>query len=296
MKRISVFVAVVLTLAAFGCAKKAKDGVVASVNGRQITLKMVDEKIEKLPQYYQAFAVQHKKEIVDEMVIEELLYDEAKRRKLLQDPDTKELINDAIKKILISRVIEDETRKTDPVSDDDVSAYYEQNKDKYAIPEMVRACHILTSTEEDAEAVKAELEKGSDFSVVANTYSKDLTKDRGGDLGYFKKGQMIPEFENAAFSLEVGQTSGIVKTRFGYHIIRLTDRKPASFRTFEEVKDDVMTSIIRDKQRQSFADFTKTLKDAARISLNEDMLKSLEKENAQEPDAENDLPDTGTAQ
>ncbi|MFA5068760.1 MAG: peptidylprolyl isomerase [Candidatus Omnitrophota bacterium] len=294
MKRIPVFVAVVMILAALGCSRKAKDSIIASVNGRQITLKMVDEKIEKLPQYYQSFAAQHKKEIVDEMIVEELLYDEAKRRKFPQDPDTRELINDAIKKILISRVIEDETRKTDPVSDDDAGAYYEQNKEKYMIPEMVRASHILTSTEEDAEAVKTELENGADFSVVAKTYSKDLTKDRGGDLGYFKKGQMIPEFENAAFSLNVGETSGIVKTRFGYHIIRLTDRKPAAFRSFEEVKDDVTTSIIRDKQRQSFAAFTKTLKDKARISLNQDMLKSIE---SQAPlDTTGDLPEAAAGQ
>lgn len=276
MKRLFVVFMVFCTVAAFGCARRAKDDVVATVNNRPITVIMLNEKIEKLPQHYQAFAAQHKKEIVDEMIVEELLYDEARRRKLHNDPDIKEIINDARRKILISRVIEDETKKSAPVSDDDVKSYYEQNKEAYMVPEMVRASHILTSTEEDAIKAKGELERGADFSAVAGEYSKDLTKDRGGDLGYFKKGQMIPEFENAAFGLSPGQTSDVIKTRFGYHIIRLTDRKPATYRSFEEVEDAVRTSIMRDRQRQSFDEFTKTLKDKAKISINQDVLQSFD--------------------
>jgi len=278
MKKLYVVLVMVCVLMAFGCAKKVKEDVVATVNGKPITVTMLNEKIEKLPEYYQTFAAQHKKEIVDEMIVEELLYDEAKRRKLHNDPDMKELISDANRKILISRVIEDETKKSAPVSDDDVKDYYEQNKEKYMIPEMVRASHILTSTEEEAVKAKGELDRGADFVAVANEYSKDLTKDRGGDLGYFKKGQMIPEFENAAFNLNIGETSDVIKTRFGYHVIRLTDRKPATYRNFEEVKDTVRTSIMRDKQRQSFDEFTKTLKDKAKISIDQDILQSFDKE------------------
>jgi peptidyl-prolyl cis-trans isomerase C len=270
----------------FGCARKAQKDVVATVNGKPITITMINEKIARLPQYYQTFAAQHKKEIVDEIIVEELLYEEAKSRKLHNDPDIKELISDAKRKILISRVIEDETRKSSPVSDDDVRDYYEQNKEKYMIPEMVRASHVLTSTEEEAVNAKGELDRGADFTAVAKQYSKDLTKDRGGDLGYFKKGQMIPEFENAAFSLNIGETSDVIKTRFGYHVIRLTDRKPAAYRGFEEVEDDVRTSIMRDRQRQSFDEFTKTLKDKSRISIDQDILQSLAKED--EPEADDD--------
>jgi peptidyl-prolyl cis-trans isomerase C len=281
MKRLFVVFMMFCTIAAFGCAKKVKEDIVATVNGRPITVTMLDEKIEKLPQYYQSFAAQHKKEIVDEMIIEELLYDEAIKRKLHNDPDMKELINDARRKILISRVIEDETKKSAPVSDDDVSAYYEQNKEKYMVPEMVRASHILTSTEEEAIKAKGELERGADFAAVASEYSKDLTKDRGGDLGYFKKGQMIPEFENAAFSLKPGETSDVIKTRFGYHIIHLNDRKPATYRSFEEVEENVRTSIMRDRQRSSFDEFTESLKDKSRISINQDVLQSFDSEPAE---------------
>jgi peptidyl-prolyl cis-trans isomerase C len=291
MKKLILVVFMACIVTAFGCARKPKEDVIATVNNKPITVTMLNEKIEKLPEYYQAFAAQHKKEIVDEIIVEELLYNEAKRRKLQSDPDMKELISDATRKILISKVIEDETKKSAPVSDDDVKDYYEQNKEKYMVPEMVRASHILTSTEEEAIKAKGELDRGADFTAVAGEYSKDLTKDRGGDLGYFKKGQMIPEFENAAFSLKPGQTSDIVKTRFGYHIIRVTDYKPATYRNFEEVEDNVRTSIMRDRQRQSFDDFTKILREKSKITINQDVLQGLEQDIPEEEKAPVELPE-----
>ena len=112
----------------YGCAKKGAEDVVATVNGTPITFTMVEAKIEKLPQYYQTFAVDHKKEIVNEMVVEELLYNEARKRKVDRDPDIKELISAATKKILIAKIVEDEVKNSMPVSEDDVTAYYEDNK------------------------------------------------------------------------------------------------------------------------------------------------------------------------
>ena len=268
---------------ASGCAKKSAVDVVATVNGVPITVTMLETKIEKLPQYYQTFAVGHKNEIVNEMIVEELLYNEAKKRKLDRDPDIKNLINDATKKILISMIVEEQVKKSAPVSEDDVKAYYEDNKEKYVVPEMIKASHILTSTQEEAEKAKGELDRGAEFAAVAQEYSKDLTKDRGGDLGYFSKGQMIPEFEKTAFGLNIGQTSGIIKTRFGYHIIKLTDRKPAVYQSFDDVKDTIMTSIIRDSQRKSFDEFTNKLKDKAKISIDDKLVASL---NKNEPVAE----------
>ena len=266
-----------------GCAKKAKDEVVATVNGKEITMTMVDEKIEKLPQYYQAFASQHKKEVVDEIIIEELLYKEAKRLKMDRDPEVKELIEDASKRILISKIVESEAKKSTPVSEDDVETYYNENREVYMVPEMVRASHILTSTEEEAKQAQADLKKGEDFGDVARKYSKDLTKERGGDLGYFKKGQMIPEFEKAAFSLDVGETSPIVKTRFGYHIIKVSDKKPATYRNFDEVKENITTLLTRERQREKLDDFTAKLKDKAKIKVNEELVVSVTEEQPAPP-------------
>ncbi|MFC1807907.1 peptidylprolyl isomerase [Candidatus Omnitrophota bacterium] len=261
-----LFLALCVSLTA-GCAKKPKDGVVATVNSKPITMAMVDERIDKLPKYYQSFASQHKKEVVDEIVIEELLYAEAKRRKLHKDPDVKQLIDDTVRKIIVSKIVEDETKKSAPVSDDDVKVYFQDNKDKYMVQEMVRASHILTSTEDEARKAQEELNQGVDFAEVAKKYSKDLTRERGGDLGFFKKDQMIPEFEKVCFALGIGETSDIVKTRFGYHIIKLTDRKPSSYRDFKDVKEGIRSSLDRERQRDKLEEFANGLKKKAKIKV-----------------------------
>ncbi|NQT95409.1 MAG: peptidylprolyl isomerase [Candidatus Omnitrophica bacterium] len=275
--RLLITIILILSLSGVtGCAKRAKEDVAAVVNGKEITVSMVEEKIEKLPPQYQTFAAQHRKEIVNEMVIEQLIYEEAKKRKLQKEGDVKDLIEEATRKVLISKVIEDEAKKGIPVSDDDVKTYYEQNRERYVVPEMVRASHILNSTEEEAKRAKDELDAGIDFAEVARKYSKDLTKERGGDLGYFKKGQMIPEFEKVAFSLEINQISDVVKTRFGYHIIKVDDRKPATYRDFEEVKENIRTQLTRNSQREAFDEFTSKLKKSAYIQVNDGLFESEE--------------------
>lgn len=262
--------AVILVFA--GCGIKIGKDVAARVNGKNITLSMIDEKIKNMQVSYQEFATQHKSEVVNDMVIEELLYEEAKRRKLNEESDVKKLINEAIKKILISKLIDDEIKKSVPVSEDDISAFYEEHKDQFIIPEMVQASHILVSTEEIANQVKTELDAGKSFSESAAAYSKDLTKDRGGDLGYFARGQMIPEFEKVCFSLNIGETSGVVKTRFGYHIIKVTDRKPSSYQKLDVVKESIRQTIERARQKERFDEVTNSLKSSADIYKNEELL------------------------
>lgn len=256
----------------FGCAKKSKEAVVAAVNGKEITLAKLDEKIEKMPEQYQAFASRHKKEVVEEMIAEQLLYEEAKKRRIDRDPEIRELMDEAVKKVLISKLIEDETKKSIPVSEDDIKSHYQEYKDRYMVPERIRASHILTNTEEEAQRAQEELRAGADFAEVAKRCSKDLTRDRGGDLGYFKRGQMIPEFERACFNLNVGEVSGVVKTRFGYHIIKVTDRKSATYHKFEDVEEGIRALISRQRQREKLEQFIKGLKDKAKIKINDKLL------------------------
>lgn len=285
MKRFFVAVLVLCIGCCFGCAKKPKQDVVATVNGKEITMTMVDDRIEKMPEQYQAFVSKHKREMVDEMLTEQLLYEEAKRRKIGYDPEVKELMDEAIKRVLISKLVEGETEKSIPVSEDDTRNYYEEHKDLYVLPERIRASHILTNTEEEARKAQEELKSGADFTEVAERYSKDLTKDRGGDLGYFKRGQMIPEFENACFNLSVGETSDVVKTRFGYHIIKVTDRQPATYRKFEDAKEMIRALISRERQREKLDELIKSLKDKAKIKINDKLLApaSAEEKNSTPP-------------
>ena len=196
---------------AAGCAKgPTGKEIVATVNGEKITMAMLDVRINELPEYYQSAAAEHKKEILDDLIIEKLLFEEAKKRKLHKDKDVRNLIRKAQKKILIAKLLDEKTSSDAQISDEDIELYYSQYKEQYLVPERVKASHILLNTEEEAQGVLSQLNTGADFDQMAKLYSKDLTKDRAGDLGYFRRGQMIPEFEKVCFALEPGQMSGIV--------------------------------------------------------------------------------------
>jgi foldase protein PrsA len=140
-----------------------------------------------------------------------------------------------------------------PVTDAVLQKYFEDNKASYGTPEQVKASHILLATQAEADAVLAELKKGVDFATLASQKSTDPgSKTKGGDLGYFGKGVMNPQFETAAFALKKGEMSGVVQSPNGFHIILVTDIKPAVVPTFESVKDQVKTNYI-DSQVQTMA-------------------------------------------
>jgi len=137
----------------------------------------------------------------------------------------------------------------------EIDALYNRNKSTYSTPEQIRASHILLKTEgkdeaavrKQAEAVLAKVKAGGDFAALAKQYSEDTSKDNGGDLDYFGRGIMVKEFDEVAWGLEPGQTSGLVKTEFGFHIIKLTDKKPAATRTLNDVRLQLEDQIKTEK-------------------------------------------------
>lgn len=153
------------------------------------------------------------------------------------------------------------------VEPSEVKEFYENNPEQFEQPEQVRASHILIkvpedATEEDKQAAREKLmdakeriENGEEFSEVAREVSEGPSNERGGDLDYFGRGQMVPEFEEAVFNMEVGQLSDIVKTSFGYHLIKKTDAKEAADVPFEEVQQDIKTHLERVKLQEAKKDF-----------------------------------------
>jgi peptidyl-prolyl cis-trans isomerase D len=146
--------------------------------------------------------------------------------------------------------------------EEEILALYESRKDSYQQPEQRHARHILFKTAEgDSEAVRAEKKKkaeevllvvhneGSDFSALAKEHSEGPTKEKGGDLGFFSSGRMVPAFDKAIFSLQPGEISEVVETQFGYHIIKLEEIRPASVRTFEQVKDNLAVTLKKQKAK-----------------------------------------------
>ena len=156
------------------------------------------------------------------------------------------------------------------VSPQDVEAYYNANLQQFQTPEQVRASHILLKTDggKDEAAVRKQAEDilkqakapGADFAALAKKYSEDEgSKATGGDLDYFSKGRMVPEFESAAFSMQPGQIGDLVKSQFGFHIIKVVDKKPATTRTLDEVRAQILDTITSQRVDQQIADRTRDL-------------------------------------
>ena len=144
------------------------------------------------------------------------------------------------------------------VTPDEVQRFYNQNIDRYRTPEQVRASHILLKTEgkdeakvrAEAEDVLKQVKAGGDFAALAKKYSEDTSKENGGDLDYFGKGKMVPEFEEAAFKLKVGETSDLVKSQFGFHIIKVTDHKQEETRPLDAVRTEIQQQLLTEKSNQ----------------------------------------------
>lgn len=155
-------------------------------------------------------------------------------------------------KIKITYVIFDPKNyeKDITVDDEQIKDYYEANMEKFKQPEQVKASHILLKVEDPkkeeevkkkAHDIYKKLKEGKDFSKLASQYSQDPgSKDKGGDLGYFERGKMVKEFEEVAFTLNPGEISEPVKTQFGYHIIKVEDKKPEGTKTLEEAKEEII--------------------------------------------------------
>jgi peptidyl-prolyl cis-trans isomerase C len=133
------------------------------------------------------------------------------------------------------------------VTEEEMRTVYDQEAAKLQQTERVRARHILVSSEKEAKDILARLQKGEKFEDIAKQFSLDGSKDYGGDLGYFTAPEMVPEFSKAAFALKVGETSQPIKTDFGWHIIRLEDRKQGLAQPFDQVKSAIRNVLLRKK-------------------------------------------------
>jgi peptidyl-prolyl cis-trans isomerase D len=162
----------------------------------------------------------------------------------------------------------DAIRKSLVIPPADIEQAYNSSLELYTTPEQVRASHILLSTEgKDDATVKAQAEEvlkqakgGADFAELAKKFSEDESnKDTGGDLDYFPRGRMVPEFDQVAFTLEPGQISDLVKTQFGYHILKVVDKKPASTRTLDEVRPEITERLTYERATQQAGDLSKKL-------------------------------------
>lgn len=245
-----------------GAAFAADGEVLARVNGKDITKTEVElaatvfgEQLAQVPDGARQSIV------LDALIEMHVIADAAEKEGLAESAKFKERMSFLSAQALRNTYIEEKVQGA--ITDDELKARYEKDVAGYTPPEEVHARHILVKTEDEARQVIKDLDAGIDFSKIAAEKSLDPgSKANGGDLGFFTKGQMVPEFETAAFSLEPGAfTKEPVKSQFGFHVIKLEEKRTQPVPTFEEVKDQVTSVVQREKYQQALVD----LKAAAKI-------------------------------
>jgi peptidyl-prolyl cis-trans isomerase C len=266
----------------------------AVIDGTIITLGEFEERLLKQSPFirHRYATRERKKEFLDNMIRFELMSKEAMAKGYDKDPE----VIRTMKQVMIQKLIRNDFEskvKPEDIPEAELKAYYDSHIREYNTPEQVRASHILikfppgaTAAQKEAARARAqsvleEARKAKDqnaFAELAKKYSEDTgSKAVGGDLRYFSRteegGTMVKEFSDAAFALKKpGDLSGLVETRYGYHVIRLTDRRPAQSRTFDQVKKQIQNRLYREKRTKMFDEFVKGLREKAKIQIYEELL------------------------
>jgi peptidyl-prolyl cis-trans isomerase C len=219
---------------------------VAIVNGTEIRRSHVADAYDRLPDQYRSVPLEMLfQPLVSSLIETQLVADDARRLNIHKEERFQRALarieNQLLERALLSRRVEE--GMTEKALKERYEALVEETSKKVE----VRARHILVESEEAAKAVIVDLDKGADFAEAAKKKSKDPSGSSGGDLGYFGEGEMVPAFAQAAFALEVGRFSKApVRTQFGWHVIKVEDRRKAKAPPYETVEDEIKTQLSRD--------------------------------------------------
>jgi peptidyl-prolyl cis-trans isomerase C len=257
-------------LAASGCSKEtssespapvsASDPVVARVNGVDIRESDLALAEEDLGADMQSVSSEAKREHLISYLADIIMVTQAADKKNLTDnPDFKRRLAFLRNKLLMGYELQQAAKTA--LTDEALHQTYDEAVKSMAGQEEVRARHILVQSEDEAKAILEQLKKGADFATLAKEKSKDPGAAEGGDLGYFTKDQMVPEFADVAFKMYPGQLSNPVKTQFGWHVIKLEDKRTKQPPEFERVKDQIEAYLARKAQ----TDFIAKLRQNAKV-------------------------------
>lgn len=227
--------------------------VLAVVAGEEITQEQFDLFAQGLPREQQGYLSnpQFKAQVLEQLVALFLYAKKGEELKLEETEEFKNIMVNAKRDILAQMAMR-EVLKDVEVSEEELKTFYDENQAHYEKAPTVSAKHILVADEDKCKEILAEIEGGKTFELAAQAYSTCPSGQRGGDLGEFGKGQMVPEFEQAAFEAEIGQVVGPVKTQFGYHLIKVEKKNEGVVSPFEEVKESIRKTLVQQKQGQIY--------------------------------------------
>jgi peptidyl-prolyl cis-trans isomerase C len=257
--RLGFAVAVALALIA-GSPARAEDKVLAKVNGVEIKesdLAIAEEEL--APSLQQMDPAAKKDNVLGFLIDLQIVAKAAEDKKIENSDDFKKRLSFARKRLMMDSLLAAEGKAA--TTDEAMKKVYEEAAKQITSEVEVRARHILVETEDEAKAVVEELKKGADFAELAKKKSKDPGASDGGDLGFFTKDQMVPEFSAIAFTLEPGKISDPVKSQFGWHVIKVEEKRNRQAPPIDQVKGQIETYVTRKAQ----ADYVAKLRETAKV-------------------------------
>ena len=241
---------------------------VAKVNGKKISredvLKFLNDMGPQMAMQFQS--PEGIKRVIEEMVNQELLFSDAKEVGMENEPAFQEILQ-ATKINLLKGYAFNKIIKDIKVEEDELETFFEENKNLFSQQESVKASHVLIEEKDKADLVLSKIKEGMSFEEAAKEYSTCPSKEIGGSLGEFGRGQMVPEFEEVAFNMEVGTISEPVKTQFGYHIIKLDKKSQEKEANFTEAKAEVERELLVRKQEEKYKGKIDALKEKYPVEI-----------------------------
>ena len=292
MKRLIFFsILFFLPLLLLGCQRTGEEGLgekdLVRINDVSISMEEFHQMLEKQPLEGKMKLLSEKetRDFLENYVIpREVLYQEAKKKGFDKNKEILVKVEDFRKAMVIDALIEEMLKGRSEPTDEEIQRYYKENKSLFIEPLEVKIRHIVVNSEPVLKEVLARLSRGESFEKLARTYNIDRTRDDGGNLGYIRRGQLAPsfaQFEEAAFSLmKKGDISEVIRTPYGYHIIRLEDMREPTLRPLNQVKERIRFFLQPKKRQDAYLEYVKEAKSKAKILINENLWAQEEKKEA----------------
>jgi hypothetical protein len=256
---------------AAGCGRDDTSGALARVDGSMLS---ADEFYASIPdQLLAVMSLDDQEEALKTWVKTELFYREGLRRGFGDDEDLRRRLKEIEREMVAESCIRSFLEDVPEVTEQEAREYFDEHRSDYSI--QVRLAHILVRSRPEAERALAEIRSGTPFENVAASVSVDQTAAQGGDLGYMRRGEMIHELEEEAFSLKVGEVGDVIESSYGYHIIKVLDRHPGAGQpSFESREAAVMNFLTSKRRREAFDKWLGELEERATVIIDTSLLRS----------------------
>ena len=266
-----------------GCEKVGEKGLggkeLVKINDVSISQEEFHQELERQPIEGKMKLLNEKglKDFLENYVItREILFQEAKKKGFIKKKEILSKVEDFKRAMVIDALLEEVLRGKIEVTEEEVQRYYKENETLFREPLEVKIRHIVVNSEPILKEILMKLSKGEPFDQLASTYNIDMTREDGGNLGYIRRGQLAPsfaQFEEAAFSLKKkGEISEVVRTPYGYHIIRMEDMRGTALRPINQVKEKISVYLQTRKKQEAYLHYVKEAKSKAKIMVNEKLL------------------------